>query len=208
MLIWEPTNHWASLRAPKIYAECRFWRVLIETLIQCWGLSCEEELEFYWGNVADCACKFRRVEFCCDLCLLKLKAVRNFGEQEVGFEELKEFLFVILSFCCVILNTLHCVFALDFGTMMVASMTGRQAPGMARPTMSLRTCCRGNLHQPSVSLRGLAGASRTDSILRPFSGIGRVSYFFLLFSLSILVVIGRCIWINLSFFVKIQYKMW
>lgn len=64
------------------------------------------------------------------------------------------------------MNSLYCtgVLGRDFGTMMVVSMSGKQAPGIVRPPMVLRTC---KLHQAgSVSVRGLAGASRMDSILR------------------------------------------
>ena len=63
--------------------------------------------------------------------------------------------------------------------MMVASMSGRQALGISRPPMVLSS---GRLHQPAVSVRGLAGASYMDStlrMLRPLSGIGIFPYCFL-----------------------------
>jgi hypothetical protein len=66
----------------------------------------------------------------------------------------------------------------DFGKMMVASMTGRQAPGISRPPVVLRSSCSGVLHRAAVSVRGLAGASCMDStlrILRPLSGTGMSS---------------------------------
>jgi len=89
------------------------------------------------------------------------------------------------------LNSLHWGFGKGFfGTMMVVSMSGKQAPapGILRPPMVLRICNK--LHQAgSVSVRGLAGASRMDSILRVSrrvsSDLGKV--ILLLFFLSIKV---------------------
>jgi len=58
-------------------------------------------------------------------------------------------------------------FGKDFATMMVVSMSGNQAPGIMRSPMILRTC---KLHQAgSVSVRGLAGASRMERLSRRFS---------------------------------------
>lgn len=76
------------------------------------------------------------------------------------------------------LSSLHCgylAFREDFGKRMVASMAGRQAPGISRPPVVLRSSCSGVLHRAVVSVRGLAGASCMDStlrILRPLSGTG------------------------------------